>query len=153
MRARLTQAELGARARIAQSVVSSYESARREPSIDMLQRIVAAAGFDLQLKLAPVAKLSRLQAVVRDNRLRLRRDLQALGASNIRLFGSVARGEDVPGSDVDLLVDVAETVGLFALGRMQTAAESCLEVRVDIVPANSLKADVRERVLREAIPL
>jgi predicted nucleotidyltransferase/DNA-binding XRE family transcriptional regulator len=152
-RARLTQAELGARARIAQSVVSSYESARREPSIDMLQRIVGAAGFELQLSLAPAAPLSRLQAVVRDNRLRLRRELQALGASNIRLFGSVARGEDGPESDVDVLVDIPDTVGLFTLGRMQTAAEVCLGVRVDVVPANSLRPDVRERVLRDAIPL
>jgi predicted nucleotidyltransferase len=119
----------------------------------MLQRIVGAAGFELQLSLAPAAPLSRLQAVVRDNRLRLRRELQALGASNIRLFGSVAHGEDGPGSDVDVLVDVPDTVGLFTLGRMQTAAEACLGVRVDVVPANSLKPDVRARVLRDAIPL
>jgi hypothetical protein len=59
----------------------------------------------------------------------------------------------VPESDVDLLVDVEPTVGFFALGQMRTEAERILETSVDIVPANSLKPDVAERVLAEAIPL
>lgn len=119
----------------------------------MLTRLTAAAGFDLRLELAPAAPKSRLQAVVDRNRLRLRRDLTALGASNIRVFGSVARGDDGPDSDVDVLVDVDESVGLFALGRMRSAAERVLGAPVDIVPADSLKPDVRERVLAEAVPL
>lgn len=77
----------------------------------------------------------------------------ALGASNITLFGSVAGGEDGPGSDVDVLVDVEESTGLFALSRMRTAAESIQGVAVDIVPANSLKADGSAKVLAEAMPL
>ncbi|MFZ2964884.1 MAG: nucleotidyltransferase domain-containing protein [Rhodoglobus sp.] len=152
-RARLTQAELGSRANVPQSVVSAYESARREPSVDMLTRLTAAAGFHLRLDLTPAAPRSRLQSLVDRNRLRLRRELMALGASNIRIFGSVARGDDAPDSDVDVLVDVDESVGLFALGRMRSAAERVLGVPVDIVPADGLKADVRELVLAEAVPL
>ncbi len=91
--------------------------------------------------------------MVARNRLRLRRELQALGASNIRLFGSVVRGEDGPESDLDVLIDIDETVGLFTLGRMTNAAERLLGVSVDVVPANSLKDDVRHRVFAEAIPL
>jgi predicted nucleotidyltransferase len=71
----------------------------------------------------------------------------------VRLFGSVARGDDGPDSDVDLLVDVAPGVGLFALGRMRSEAERILGISVDIVPANSLKPDVADRVLAEAIAL
>lgn len=84
---------------------------------------------------------------------RLLRVLSSLGARNVRLFGSVARGEDAAGSDIDLLVDIEPTVGLFALGRMRSEAERILGTTVDIVPADSLKPDVAERVLAEAIPL
>ena len=119
----------------------------------MLRRVVGAAGFELSLGLTPVAPLSRLQEVVQRNRVRLRRELQRLGASNIRLFGSVARGEDGPESDIDLLVDVDESTGLFVLGRTRSVDESILSVAVDVVPETSLKPDVRDRVLAEAIPL
>lgn len=152
-RSRLTQAELGARADVAQSVISAYESARREPSLDMLTRLVAAAGFELTLEVTPTGQKSRLQLLLTRHRLRLRRELHSLGASNIRVFGSAARGTDGPASDVDILVDIDDSVGLFALGRMRTAAEAILGVPVDIVPATSLKPDVRERVLTEAVVL
>lgn len=152
-RAHLTQTELGHRAQVPQSVVSAYESAQREPSLDMLTRLTAAAGFDLRLELAPATAKSPLQILIDRNRLQLRRELQKLGASRIRVFGSVARGEDGPDSDVDLLVDVDDGIGLFALGRMRSAAERVLGVAVDIVPSEGLKADVRERVLTESIAL
>jgi predicted nucleotidyltransferase len=73
-----------------------------------------------------------------------------LGATNVRLFGSVARGDDGPNSDVDLLVDLKPNVGLFALGEMSAEAKRILGCSVDIVPANSLKPDLAERVLAEA---
>ena len=87
------------------------------------------------------------------HRHELKRVLEELGASNIRLFGSVARGDDTSESDVDLLVDVDEKVSLFALGRMRREAERVLCVPVDIVPSNSLKPELAETVLTEAIPL
>lgn len=152
-RSHLTRAELGRRADVPQSVISAYESARREPSVDMLARLVAAAGFDLRIGLTPAAPKSGLQVVLDRNRLQLRRELQELGASNIRVFGSVARGEDTGGSDVDLLVDIGDSVGLFTLGRMRTAAEGILGVSVDIIPSDSLKPGVRDRVLAEAVAL
>lgn len=152
-RAQLTQVELGERAGVPQSVVSAYEAARREPSVDMLTRLVSAAGFDLKLELEPASPRSPLQRLLDRHRLRLRRELHSLGASNIRVFGSAARGDDTQQSDVDILVDLDESVGLFTLGRMRTAAEAILGVSVDVVPAGSLKADVRERVLAEAGPL
>lgn len=152
-RAGLTQTELAERANVAQSVVSAYESSRREPSFETLRRLVAATGFDLGVVLIPVAPKSSRRQAVDHNRLRLRRALAKLGARNIRLFGSVARGDDGPDSDIDLLVDVAPNVGLFALGRMRREAERILGTSIDIVPENSLKPDAAERVLAEAIPL
>jgi predicted nucleotidyltransferase len=70
------------------------------------------------------------------------------------VFGSVARGEDRPDSDVDLLVDLPPGLGLLGLGRLLDDLERVLEgTRVDLVPTTDLKPDVRERVEREAVPL
>jgi len=71
----------------------------------------------------------------------------------LSLFGSRLKGEARPDSDIDLLVDIAPDIGLFALGRMRSEAERILGSSVDIVPANSLKPDVAERALAEAISL
>lgn len=71
----------------------------------------------------------------------------------MRLFGSVARGDDGEGSDVDLLVDVGPDVGLIQLSRMQSAAEALLEASVDIVPSSGLKPDLVESVMRDAVRL
>ena len=73
------------------------------------------------------------------------------GMSNVRVFGSVARGEDGPESDVDLLVDLAPGVSLFDLGRVQVVLEQILERPVDVVPARMLKPRVAATV--EAVAL
>jgi uncharacterized protein len=134
-------------------VVSAYESSMREPSFEMLRKLVGAAGFELELELRPAPIRSPLRVTVDQNRASLRRALHRLGATNIRLFGSVARGDDGPESDVDLLVDVNASVGMFALGKMRSEAEGILGSSVDIVPSNSLKPNLAERVLAEAVLL
>lgn len=75
------------------------------------------------------------------------------GATNVEVFGSVARGDDHEGSDIDLLVDLAPSAGLFDLIRMQNAAEALLGRAVDIVPRASLKPDVAEAIQGEAVAL
>ncbi|QSB24027.1 nucleotidyltransferase domain-containing protein [Curtobacterium sp. 24E2] len=65
------------------------------------------------------------------------------------MFGSVARGDDGPGSDVDLMIDVDAGLGIFALMRIQDAAERLLGVRVDVVDA----AGMSPEVVRRAVPL
>jgi predicted nucleotidyltransferase len=94
-----------------------------------------------------------LRALLNSNREELLSTLAQLGASNVRVFGSVARGDESATSDIDLLVDLNGEVGMFALGGMRSAAERILDAPVDIVPASSLKADVAESVLREARPV
>ena len=73
--------------------------------------------------------------------------------SNLRVFGSVARGEDRPDSDVDLLADLPAHMGLFGLGRVQAELEAILDARVDLVPAGALKPNVRSRAERELVAL
>jgi hypothetical protein len=78
---------------------------------------------------------------------------QRYGARNVRLFGSVARGEARPDSDIDFLVELEPGRSLFDLGGMLYELQELLGVEVDIVTRNGLRARIRERVLQEAIPL
>lgn len=75
------------------------------------------------------------------------------GGSNLRVFGSVARGEDRPDSDVDVLVDLAPGTGLVGLGTLERELSGVLGVRVDVAPCDSLRRHVKEEADREAIPL
>ena len=75
------------------------------------------------------------------------------GASNVRVFGSVARGESGATSDVDFLIDVAgQTSAWFPIGLIQDL-EKLLGRRVEIVTERALNKDLRARVLREAVPV
>jgi predicted nucleotidyltransferase len=69
------------------------------------------------------------------------------------VFGSVARGEDTPDSDVDLLVEVPSGTGLFALLSLEENLQRILHVDVDLATPDSLKPRVRAEVLAEAIPV
>lgn len=71
------------------------------------------------------------------------------GASNVRVFGSVARGDDTDASDIDLLVFPPGTSLLTAIG-LERELRELLEAPVDVGPADALRADMRERVLAQA---
>ncbi|MFZ1932911.1 MAG: nucleotidyltransferase family protein [Thermoguttaceae bacterium] len=75
------------------------------------------------------------------------------GASNVRIFGSVARGDATSDSDVDVLVDLQPGRSLFDLGAFLEELKALLGCRVDVVTENGLRARIRNRVLQEAIPL
>jgi predicted nucleotidyltransferase/DNA-binding XRE family transcriptional regulator len=157
--ARLSQTDVARRARIAQSVVSAYESGRREPSVSTLERLVRATGHRLVLNLERVNDSpAGLPDTPLGRRLRQRRRAVLAcaarhGASNVRVFGSTARGEDRPDSDVDLVVDLDKGTGLFALEALRREFSKILGVSVDVAPSDSLRPRIRETVEREAIPL
>ena len=75
------------------------------------------------------------------------------GAGNVRVFGSVARGDARDNSDVDLLIDVVGPTTPWFPGGLLTDLENALGRRVDIVIARSLHPLLRESVLKEAVPL
>lgn len=75
------------------------------------------------------------------------------GAGNVRVFGSVARGDARENSDVDLLIDVVGPTTPWFPGGLLTDLETALGRRVDIVIARSLHPLLRESVLKEAVPL
>ncbi|MDP8237441.1 MAG: nucleotidyltransferase family protein [Candidatus Erginobacter occultus] len=75
------------------------------------------------------------------------------GITSIRLFGSTARGDDGPGSDLDFLVEMEPGRSLFDLGGFQVDLEEALGCKVDVVTKNGLRERFREEVLQEALPL
>ena len=75
------------------------------------------------------------------------------GAGNLRIFGSVARGESDDQSDIDFLVDLEPGRSLLDLGGLQRDLEELLTSRIDVVSSRGLRDRVREKVLRDAIPL
>lgn len=72
---------------------------------------------------------------------------------NLRVFGSVARGEDGPDSDLDILADLPPDLGLLGLGRVQADLERIVGTPVDLIPAQDLKSEVRERVAHDVVRL
>ena len=94
--------------------------------------------------------LDQLRSTKRDEILRL---ATRRGARNVRVFGSLARGESDERSDVDFLVDLEPGRSLLDLGGLQRELELLLSAKVDVVSSRGLRDRVRDRVLRDAVPL
>jgi predicted nucleotidyltransferase len=138
-RAGLTQEELAEASGVARPNIAAYESGTRRPSPAMLRRLLDAA------KPRPSSSL----AAHRNEILRLANEF---GMKNPRVFGSVARGDDRPGSDLDLLVAVPRGKGLFALVGFARAVEDLLGVHVDVVSEGGLR-ESHTAICREAVPV
>ena len=112
-----------------------------------LELVAEASPRRLDVRTPRMAKL-------RLNRDRIRRAAHRHGASNVRVFGSVARGQDRPESDIDLLVDLdVRTRGLFPLAALQDELSALLGERVDVVPQDALAPHVAQNAMAEAVPL
>jgi len=75
------------------------------------------------------------------------------GAYGVRVFGSVARGEARPDSDIDFLVNLEVGRSLLDLARLLRELQSLLGLPVDVVTEAGLRARIRSQVLKEARPL
>lgn len=93
--------------------------------------------------------LSELQT----RREEILRVAQKYGAFNVRVFGSVARGEADAESDIDFLVDMEPGRSLFDMGGLLTDLQTMPGRAVDVVTEKGLRERIRERVLREAVAL
>jgi hypothetical protein len=74
---------------------------------------------------------------------------KSYGVERIGLFGSVVRGEQHPGSDIDLLVEFVEPVGLFKFIELENRLSELLNAKVELVTPNALKPAIGERILSE----
>jgi len=91
--------------------------------------------------------------VLRAKREEILRIAAQHGARNVRIFGSVARGEAKLDSDVDVLVDLEPGRSLLDHAALMLELEELLRCKVDVATERGLRARVRDRVLREAVPL
>jgi predicted nucleotidyltransferase len=134
----LSQSQLARAAGVPQPNLSAYENGRRVPSPEVLERI----------NRAPTVRPS---ARVMQHRDSIRALVAMHHAVAPRIFGSVARGDDEPGSDVDLLVEFTDEASLLDEIGLRLELADLLRVDVDVVAADSLNSPIRERVLREAV--
>lgn len=136
----MSQSQLARAAGVPQPNLSAYENRRRTPTPEVLDRITRA------LAGRPSERLRQhhdeVLATIAEHR-----------ATNPRVFGSVARGEDSPGSDLDLLVEFAPNASLLDEVGLRLALSDLLGVSVDVVAADTLRGEFGERVLAQAVPV
>ncbi|MCX7523437.1 nucleotidyltransferase family protein [Microbacterium sp. STN6] len=132
------------------------QAVRKGAAAGLSQREIADAVGRSQPEVSRLLRFhgtSELGRRVARNRKSILKRASAHGVRNVRIFGSVARGVDGPQSDIDFLVDVPAGTSLFSLARLENELAELLGRDVDVVPAGTLRYNLSERVLTEAVPL
>jgi uncharacterized protein len=137
MRAGLTQQQLAERSGVRQPNVAAYENGQRVPSPRMLERLLQAARV-------------RPSKVLDAHRNQVRQLARQHRAEKIKVFGSVARGDDGPDSDVDFLVAFDEHASLLDQAALTEELTELLGVPVHVVSDRALR-DRDTKVVREAV--
>ncbi len=113
-----------------------------------MSRPVCAAASSHASTATPLAR------TLREHRAEINAAAERVGARNVQVFGSVARGVDTPESDVDLLVDFpARERGLLPLLTLAEQVEQIVGRPVDVAAVEVMAEPVRDRALAEAVPL
>lgn len=94
-----------------------------------------------------------LLELLRSQRQELQRIAERHGAFNLRVFGSTARGDADSGSDIDLLIEAGPVTSSWFPAGLVLELEALLGRHVDVVTEGALRPELREIVLREAVPL
>jgi uncharacterized protein len=152
--AHLTQTELAERAGTSQSAVARYERGSSIPNLATLERLLDVCGRRLVVSAEPrSASQAETVAELRKHRRALIELARRHGAHNPRLFGSIARGDDRPDSDVDILVELEPGRTLLDLVAVRREAGELLGREVDVATAQTLSAEVLEAAARDSVPL
>jgi predicted nucleotidyltransferase len=138
-RAGLTQKQLADLSGVAQPNIAAYEKGTRRPSAKMLARLEA------------VAK-PRPSTVLAKHKTEIQKLASLHKALDVKVFGSVARGEDHPGSDLDLLVRFAPDASLFDQAGLAQDIEDILGIHVDVVSEGGLRPG-HDEIKTQARPL
>jgi len=94
-----------------------------------------------------------IETLIQEKREEILRIAAQHGARNVRVFGSVARGEADENSDIDFLVELEPGRSLFDHAALLVELEKFLGRKVDVVSDRGIKPRIRDRVLKEAVPL
>jgi uncharacterized protein len=100
-----------------------------------------------------MAKVTKLNELIQEKREEILALAAKHGARNVRVFGSVARNEAGPESDVDFLIDLGPKRTPWFPGGLIIDLENLLGCKVDVFTEKGLKRRIRERILQEAVPL
>jgi predicted nucleotidyltransferase len=160
----LSQAELAERVGTSQPALARYETGAAVPTLPTLERLLLGCGRRLQLgtvatsvltspTTSVLGQLGSRPRALRRRRRRLLDAARAHGVRSVRVFGSLARGEALPASDIDLLVDLEPSRTLLDLVAFRREAEELLGMPVDVATLDMLKERIRAQVLAEAMPL
>ena len=90
---------------------------------------------------------------LREHSARIRAAIKEAGGARVRVFGSTVDGTDRPDSDVDLLFDMRTPLSLMQLSTLERELSRLIGARVDLVPESSIRPDLREHILEQAVPL
>lgn len=150
----MTQTELAKRARTSQSAIAAYESGAKIPTVATLERLLRAAGAELTASPARGGqRTTRLSRLLHERRQEILEVAADHHASNVRVFGSIARGEETDRSDVDLLVDMEPGRSLLDQVRLRRALSQLLGVEVDVVTSGGLRERDGNTIVKEAVPI
>ncbi len=95
----------------------------------------------------------KLGPFIMERRENILKIAKAHGATNIKIFGSYAHGDEQPGSDIDLLVELEPGRSLLDIIAIKQDIEDMINRRVDVVTAGALSPYIREEIMKEAIAL
>ncbi|OGJ62249.1 hypothetical protein A3C37_04195 [Candidatus Peribacteria bacterium RIFCSPHIGHO2_02_FULL_53_20] len=107
----------------------------------------------MSTKRIPEARQAKHSAALAKIRPVVLRIAKKHGATNVRIFGSFARGEERKNSDIDLLIDPPAHMSLLDLSGLKIDLEDALKRKVDVVPERSIKPILRDSILADARPL
>jgi predicted nucleotidyltransferase len=138
-RAGLPQSQLAERAGVPQPNLSAYQAGRVQPRPETLARILAAT-------------IERPSVVLRRDRERVLELAGRRRAGTVRVFGSIARGEDAVGSDIDILVTFAPEASILDAAGLVLDLEHLLGVPVDVM-SDRAEGSIRDRAVAEAVPV
>ena len=104
----------------------------------------------MSIRTKPTKAVKKKQLTLATMRPTILRVAARYGATNVRIFGSFARGEQRQRSDIDLLVTLPRQASLLDVAGIKVDLEEALHRKVDVVPDDSIKPLLRERILAEA---